>query len=206
MRALGVLAIVGSTVALAACGAPAPVRDYPGPLRSPAAYEGDFALDQTVTAHHPEGSDSFRAVLEKRGERLVMVGLAPHGARAFVLTQEGEEVRFESQMPRELPFPPRYMLLDVHRAWLMGLPGAPLADGVHRASEDGEEIVETWADGRLVARTFRRLDDLPPGLITIAYEGGLSPDLAAPAPARVELDNGWFGYRLVIEGITRRAL
>lgn len=193
---------------LAACGAPtqAVVRDYPGTLRSPSSFAGDFALDQTVTAIHPQGRETFRAALEKHGDALVMVGLGPHGGRAFVLAQEGEAVRFESQLERELPFPPRYMLLDVHRTWLLGLPGAPLADGEHRGTIDDEEIVETWADGRLLARAFRRLDDQPPGQVRITYEGGLSPDLAAPAPTRIELDNEWFGYRLVIEGITRRAL
>lgn len=193
---------------LAACGSPsaAPIRDYPGPLHAPSTYPRDFALDQTVTAHHAQGSDTFRAVVEKNGDALVMVGLGPHGGRAFVLAQEGDAIRFESQLPRELPFPPRYMLLDVHRAWLLGLPGAPLADGEHQGELEGEEITETWADGRLLARTFRRLDGRPAGLVRITYQGGLSTDLSAEPPTRVELDNGWFGYRLVIEGITLRAL
>lgn len=208
MRSLGRGSWALLVVCLVACGptGSALVRDYPGPLLPPSVYPTDFALDQTVTAVHQQGSDSFRAVLEKHGDSLVMVGLGPHGGRAFVLTQRGDEVRFDSQLPRELPFPARYMLLDVHRAWLIGLPDPPLADGEHRAERDGEEIVETWADGRLVERTFRRLDGRPPGIIRITYEGGLSPDLGASPPTRVELDNGWFGYRLVIEGITRRAL
>lgn len=203
------LAVLPFALALAACGPPAgatPAREYPGPLRAPSAYPTDFVVDQTVTAIHPQGSESFRAVLEKNGDTLVMVGLGPHGGRAFVLAQEGDAIRFESQLPRELPFPPRYMLLDVHRAWLLGLAGAPLSDGEHRGEVEGEEIVETWADGRLIQRTFRRLDGEPAGLVRITYEGGLSPDLSADPPSRVELDNGWFGYRLVLEGISRRAL
>jgi hypothetical protein len=206
-RPLRALAI-SSALLLGACGpsaAPA-ARDYPGPLRPPAAYDDDFAIDQTVTAIHAEGSETFRAVIEKRDDELVIVGLGPHGGRGFVLTQRGDEVTFESQLPRELPFPPRYVLLDIHRAWLLGLPDPPLADGEHRAEIDGEEIAETWADGRLLARAFRRLDGQPPGTIRITYHGGLSPDLLAPAPSGVELDNAWFGYRLVIEGISRRPL
>lgn len=199
---------VALALLLAACGSSSTqtVREYPGPLRAPSAYPRDFALDQTVTAHHLRGSDTFRAIVEKRGDALIMVGLGPHGGRAFVLAQEGERIRFDSQLPRELPFPPRYMLLDVHRAWLLGLAGAPLPDGEHRASLEGEEIVESWADGRLRSRTFRRLDGHPAGLIRIEYEGGLSPELEAEPPSRVELDNGWFGYRLVIEGISLRPL
>jgi hypothetical protein len=200
-------AIVLACAFAAACSGPAaPAREYPGPLRAPRAYDVAFSVDHTVTAVHAEGSERFRAIVEKRGDALVMVGLGPHGGRAFVLTQHGDAIRFESQLPRELPFPPRYMLLDVHRVWLLGLPGAPLSDGEHRGEIEGEEIVETWADGRLLSRAFRRLDSRPPGWIRIAYEGGLSPDPAAGTPARIELDNGWFGYRLVIENATRRAL
>lgn len=192
-----------------ACGAPARSGPPPRPLgvlHSPADYTGDFAIDQRVTASFEEEHQSFRAVLEKHGDSLVMVGLGPHGGRAFVLSQHGTEVSFESHLPRELPFPPEYMLLDVHRAWLVALPGAPLSDGEHRGSIDEEEVVETWADGRVVSRSFRRLDGVPEGLLTITYEGGLDPHVDAPAPTRVVLDNGWYGYRLELDELTRRAL
>jgi hypothetical protein len=192
-----------------ACGAPAqagPPPRPPGVLHSPADYATDFVIDQRVTASFEEEQQSFRAILEKHGDSLVMVGLGPHGGRAFVLTQHGTEVSFESQLPRELPFPPEYMLLDVHRAWLVALPGAPLADGEHQGTIDDEEVTETWADGRMLTRSFRRLDGTPPGLLTITYEGGLTPALDAPAPTRVVLENGWYGYRLELDELTRRAL
>lgn len=196
-------------VLLVACGPPAvqPVRDYAGPLHAPSTYATDFAIDHRITAVHAEGSDSFRALIEKRGDALVMVALGPHGSRAFTLAQEGDEVRFESQLPRELPFPPRFMLVDVHRTWLVALDGSR-ADGTHETtvetSDGPESLTETWADGRLLSRAFTRPD--VEGAIRVTYEGGLSPDPAAPPPSRVELDNGWFGYRLVMEGITRRPL
>ena len=202
---LGVIAML----VLVGCGGPRvaqPPPEYPGVLHAPSAYSADFAIDQRVTAVWHEESQSFRAVVEKHGDSLVMVGLGPHGGRAFTLVQQGEEVRFESHMDRELPFPPRYVLLDVHRAWLMGLPGAPLADGEHRGELDGEEIVETWSGGRLMTRTFRRLDGAPAGLASITYEGGLDPRPTEAAPTRVGRENGWFGYRLVIEDLVRRAI
>lgn len=194
---------------LVACGAPArttapPVP--PGVLHAPSDYAADFAIDQRVTAGFQEEEQSFRAVIEKRGDSLVMVALGPTGGRAFVLAQHGREVTFESHLPRELPFPPEYMLLDVHRAWLVALPGAPLADGTHTAEIDGEEVTEVWADARVQTRTFRRLDDTPPGLLTITFEGGLDPRVDQPAPTRVVLDNGWFGYRLVLDQLTRHVL
>lgn len=201
-------------ILLVCCGpAPgAPVRDYAGPLRAPSAYAADFAIDHQITAVHAEGSETFRALVEKHGDALVMVGLGPHGSRAFTLAQEGDEVRFESQLPRELPFPARYMLIDVHRTWLYGL-DAPRPDGAHEsaletAAGTTELVTETWADGRLLSRVFRRPGDPPDApAIRITYEGGLAPDPAStPPPSRVELDNQWFGYRLVMENIARRPL
>lgn len=198
-----------SFLLLAACGTrreALPPPEYPGVVRAPAAYEGDFVLDHTITAEHTEGSETFRAVVEKRGDTLVMVALGPHGGRAFTLRQDGDAVAFESQLDRELPFPPRYVLLDFHRTWLAGLPGAPLADGDHSALVDGERVTERWDGGRLLERRFEREDGSPPGVIVVTYEGGLSPDPAAPTPTRVVLDNGWFRYRLVVTGISLRGL
>lgn len=202
------LALALALVALA-CGAPArsgPPPRPPGVLHSPADYGADFVIDQRVTASFEEEHRSFRAILEKHGDSLVMVGLGPHGGRAFVLSQHGSEVTFESQLPRELPFPPEHMLFDVHRAWLVALPGAPLPDGEHRGTIDDEEVIETWADGRMLTRSFRRLDGVPPGLLSITYEGGLAPELDLAPPTRVVLENGWYGYRLELDELTRRPL
>lgn len=196
---------------IAACGsaATAPVREYTGPLHAPRSYaSADFAIDHRITAIHAEGQESFRALLEKAGDSLTIVGLGPHGSRAFTLTQEGTEVRFESNLPRELPFPPRYVLIDVHRTWLVGLDRV-LPDGNHESTteESGEveSILDTWADGRLIERTFRPVGETD-GVIHIRYEGGLSPDPSAPSPTRIELENERFGYRLVMENITRTAI
>jgi hypothetical protein len=194
---------------LVACGAPArtmPPPTPPGVLHAPSDYAGDFAVDQRVTAEFQGDAQSFRAVIEKQGDAITMVALGPTGGRAFVLAQHGHDVTFESHLPRELPFPPEYMLLDVHRTWLVALPGAPLADGSHVGEIDGEEVTELWADGRIQTRTFRRLDGTPPGLLTITFEGGLDPRVDQPAPSRVVLDNGWFGYRLVLDALTRTPL
>jgi hypothetical protein len=194
---------------LAACGAPArtaPPPTPPGILHAPSDYAIDFAIDQRVTARFQDEEQSFRAVVEKHGDDLVMVALGPTGGRAFVLTQRGHDVAFESHLPRELPFPPEYMLFDVHRTWLVALPGAPLADGTHSGIVDGEEVTEVWADARVQSRTFRRLDGVPPGMMTITFEGGLDPRADQPAPNRITIDNGWFGYELVLDQLTRRAL
>lgn len=186
-----------------------PLRDYTGPLRAPASYvSADFAIDHRITAIHAEGQESFRALLEKAGNSLTIVGLGPHGSRAFTLTQRGDEVHFDSNVPRELPFPARYILIDVHRTWLVGVAG-PLPDGTHEsvieAADESEIMTDVWASGRLLERAFRT-EGAPEGVVRIHYEGGLSPDPGAPPPTRIELENGRFGYRLVMENITRTAI
>lgn len=199
---------------LAACGSalppPAvPARAYPGTLVAPEALRvpsvlGEaFALEQRVRSESPAGVHEFRAVLQRRGVTLLMVGFGPHGGRGFVLTQRGDDVEMDWQIPGgEVPFPPRYMMHDVQRVWFGGLEG-PLPDGEHRGELDGEEVVERWEGGALRERTYRRLDDDPPGLLRIQYEPGLGGD-APPREAR--FDNGWFGYRLVLTTLSHHVL
>lgn len=189
-------------VALVACGPRGPsgpppssgeVPDYPTTLVPPSELEGDFLMEQEVAMTHPQGANEFRAVLQKQGPRLILLGLAPHGGRAFLLEQTDEGVRFESYMPFELPFPPEYILHDIHRAWFITAPG-----GV--TERDGERIEERKQGSRVLERSYRRLDGSPAGEITVHYEGGLAPGapLTAAPPETVVLDNGWFGYRATI--------
>jgi hypothetical protein len=212
---LGLLAVVTTgALSLVGCGPGAQARPTTprpiGTLHRPSHYATDFTVDQQVTAEHAGGSESFRAILEKRGDRLVMIGLGPHGGRAFVLTQEGEAVSFDSQMPRELPFPPEYMLMDVHRTWLVGIPregDAPLPDGRHEAVVDGENVAEEWSGGRLVSRSFAILtSNLAYWSVRITYEGGLDPRPSEPAPTRVILESHPAPdqhYRLILDALTR---
>ena len=192
-------------LALAACH-PRPrelPRDYPGSLVPSAELPREFMARQSVVAHAMGRDTGFDAVLQQHDGVLTMVGLTPFGTRAFLLQQRGTEVSFTSFLPREMPFPPRYMLLDVHRALFIGLPGAPLADGAHAGTRDGEEIRELWAGGRLRERSFRRLDGAPAGLITARYEGGMAPGHPA---GRIDYDNGWYGYRLTVTTSSFEAL
>ncbi len=186
-------------VLVAACGGHTPppengeVEPYPTVLAPPSSLGGDFAMEQEVTMTHAQGENVFRAVLQKQGDELVLVGLAPHGGRAFVLTQRGTEVSFESFMPRELPFPPEYILHDIHRAWFKDAPG-------ESAEMDGERVTETIEGDRVTERRYERLDGQPEGAIVVSYEGGMVPGapVTEAPPERVVLDNQWFGYRATI--------
>jgi hypothetical protein len=193
---------LGTMLGLAGCPSPPPPSEAPPPegvLHAPAELGPDFTLDHRVTLRWHGREEGFRGVLEKRGDTLTLVGLGPHGGRGFVLRQVGLEVGFESHLPEPLPFPPEHILMAIHRAWLLGLAG-PLPDGEHRAERDGEEIVERWEGGRLLARSFRVLDGAPSGLFEVAYEGGFDPTLAS-APLRVLVRDGWLGYELEASAI-----
>lgn len=207
------LAIVVS-LALGACAGARPAPDGPPPdypgglvapaeLQSPDALGGAFALEQRVRTEYPEGAQEFRAVLQLRGDTMVLVGFGPHGGRGFVLSHTGEDVSFESYLPEELPFPPEFMLQDVQRTWFRGLSGSR-PDGVHSELVGDETIEERWQDGRLMERTFERTDGPPDGVIRVSYgERGLG---GSEPPERVEMDNAWFGYRLILTTLSHQRI
>ena len=158
-----------------------------------------------MTARHGSRSRGFEGVLQHRGDELLLMALTPFGSKAFVLRQQGVDVEYTPHAVREqdLPFPPEYILLDVHRTLFIGIPGAPLPDGVHTHDRAGERITEHWSEGRLMRRQFRRLSGGPEGVIQITYRGGMVP---GGVPPTIEVENGWFGYGLAIETLEFRPL
>jgi hypothetical protein len=192
-----------------ACAAPpaaAPGPAYQGPLFDPAQAPADFLDRQKVVATYGEERRSFDAVLQKHGEELTLLGLTPFGTRAFVVTQNGAEVSFQTFVGETFPFPPRYVLIDVQRVFYApaGLAGAALPEGNRHAAISGELVTEAWHEGRLVQRTFVRADSTPPGAITVEYEGGMGPD--GTPPRHVVFTNGWYGYRLDITTLSHERL
>lgn len=209
--------LVAAALLVAACAHRAPPPPMPAPtakdLPRADAIPGAFAVRQKLTARSEHGGGGFEAVLQKKPGEVLLVGLTPFGSRAFQLRQTDADVQFTSYIQRELPFPPTYMLLDVHRVLDAWLGPAPPTDG-ERAGQVGDERVrERWKGGKLVQRTFTRVGDgtrvsdgksatggQPPGDVTIAYEGDGPSGLAA----RVTLVNARFGYSLTIESFAMR--
>lgn len=188
------------------------IAPYPTALTDPAQLAGDFLFEQEITLefHDRDGEThqrSFRAVLQKRGAELLLLGLAPHGGRGFTLSQRGQQIDFTAHVELELPFPARYILHDVHRVWFQPML-TPDADGVARAERHGEDIIERFEAGRLVERRFERVDSEPSGAIVVRFDGGLAAGapLAAAPPSTVTLDNPWFGYTLRARTLSWRAL
>jgi hypothetical protein len=179
------------------------------PLRDPRAFPHDFVDRQKIRATYGARSLSFDAVLQKLGDTLTLVGLTPFGSRAFVLRQVGATVSFQSFVPEQLPFPPRYMVVDIQRVflpWIATDDAGSLADpdGTREGTREGEGVREEWRGGRLLRRTFHRLNGHPPGTIVIEYGEGMSEGGALPP--RVVLSNGWYGYRLEITTESHAAL
>ncbi len=197
------------TTAATGCASAPPrpaARPDPSVLHAPSEYPGSFLDRQNITATYGQRKQSFDAVLQKRGDELVLLGMTPFGSRAFVLKQSGLDVSFQSFVPQELPFPPRYILFDVHRVFFDGAGpgGQPLADGMHEATHDGEVVTERWQDGKLQQRRIRRVNGDPAGEVVVDYDGGLTPG-AAP-PTHIAFVNGWYGYRLDITTQSHQAV
>lgn len=179
----------------------APLR-YPGELIPAEELGPDFLARQRLSGRHGEQDFRFEAVMQLREGVLTVLGLTPFGSKAFVLTQRGSEVEFQAFVDRELPFPPEYILQDIHRTWFWHarLPWGdrPPSEERPQAEVADERVSEVWTGGELVRRSFERLDGSPPGLLRIDYVGGHRSGRPA---SKVVLDNGWFGYRLEIETI-----
>ncbi len=202
------VAVFTSCLVLIGCGGPSlpdeiknrSKLDYPGVLVDTRSLGSDFFWRQRVEANYGEKRVSFEAVVQLHQTRLTMLILSPTGRRAFALEQEGRAFSFTKFVDREMPFSPRNILIDFHRTFFRGIDPPPSEDGKHYLKKDDELIGEVWKDGRLRERRYRRLDGRPAGLIRIRYSGGMK---GGKPPRQIELENGWFGYRLIIKTFTQ---
>ncbi len=197
------------SLALAGCsGQPVPrpkltAEMYPWRLRDPSALGRDFLWQQRLTVKVGQREDSLTVAVQKRGNALTLIGLTPFNTKAFLLRQDGGEVQFQAFVNRELPFPPRFVLIDVQRAYMaLATDATPAQFGYKSWPLDGEQIDEQYADHQLTERKFRRLDGQPQGTVRIRYQGRWP----GGAPRRVVIDNGWFGYSLTVETLAETLL
>jgi len=177
-------------------------EDYPGTLQPAAALPVEAVWQQHVTAswRGPDGQPQergFDAAVQRRGDELTVLGLSPMGSVGFSITQRPGSVDVVNNIPEQMVIPPRFILLDVQRAFFPWTPEDAHNDGDSEVvtDRDHERIRERWEQGRLVERTFTRDSGVPQGLIRVAYDWGHGQ---WALPERAVLDNGWFGYRLTI--------
>lgn len=166
------------------------------------AARGDFLTRQALVGRYGERTFHGEVVVQKVGGAVTLIGVTPFGAKAFVVQQDAQGVRGQEIIKGTLPFPPEFMLLDVHRSLFMGL-SEGTGDGAREGERAGERIGERWRDGRIFERTYRRLDRKPKGTITVTYEGGMAGERP---PRTMRLDNGWFGYQVEITTLSWQQL
>jgi hypothetical protein len=173
------------------------------------AWDGPRILRQRVRIDWPGGSQTFDAVLQRRPGELALVGLGPMNLVGFrlalVAAEAGsgtpERIELENHSGRELPFSAAHILADVQRVfypWLAaGGDEASDCAVCERSGRRGDvSIWERGAPGRLAERRFALVDVPEAGEVRIRYADWQGE----PAfPKRVDLQNGWFGYRLRIE-------
>ena len=175
--------------------------DYPGTLRPPSALTTEAVWQQQVVAtwSGPDGGEQtrgFGAAVQRRGDSLTVVGLSPMGSVGFSIELSPAGVAIKNNIPDQMVLPPRFILLDVQRAFYPWIEAERAESSGERVIErDGERVEERWQEGRLTERSFTRIAGDLGGVIRIRYEWGRD-DWALPTQAT--LDNGWFGYRLQI--------
>jgi hypothetical protein len=76
----------------------------------------DFALQARYRARSRGREEALLLAAEKRGARLVLLGLDPLGTHVFTVVQEGASVRREQHLRPLFPFAPENALRDLVRA------------------------------------------------------------------------------------------
>ncbi len=195
----GACATNATPPASSAATASAPEPPYSCALRPLATLGPDFSVRQRVEASSHGHGGSFDAVLQKKGDTLVLVGLVA-GIRAFILKQEGERISFEQSLGPKMPFPPEYAIIDVHRVYWKRIPRAAdaPASGTAEGDLDGERVREVWSNGNLVERRFSRPGERE-GFVKVDYGPGCAATVCQPTWVRIE--NEWFGYTVRIENM-----
>ena len=195
-------------VAIAGCGtAPSGPRHlvleassavgYPCVLHDPAGWPENFIVRQSIELRSSHGHGQLDAVMQKRGDTLLVIGLGPMSTRLFTLAQRGQRVDFEQAAGPELPFSPRNILVDVHRVFFKALPHPPgEVSGVLHGYLDGEAVEETWENGQLRRRSFTRPGTGFHGAVRVEYGDGCRGDRCQPG--EVTVFNEWFDYTLTI--------
>ena len=158
----------------------------------------DLLMRQRVTIAWKDREESFEAVLQKRGDVLLLLGLGPMNAVGFSLTLDDRGVEFENRTGRAMPFDPERILADVQRVFYPWLGDASSClECERRGIREGLEVVERIGPSGLVERRFTPADPPQSRSIVITYqptwlEDGLVPTLAV-------LRNDSAGYELTVE-------
>jgi len=123
---LAALAVVAPGCVTLAMLRPLP-RACPGPLPATAELGEDFTLQARYRVQSRGRDLALTLAVEKRAERLVLLGIDPLGTSVFALVQEGTKVRRERHLRPLFPFAPENVLRDVILARFTPLTEGPEA-------------------------------------------------------------------------------
>src|SRR5262245_46573036 len=178
--------------------------EYPGVLHDPHTLPRDFMVRQSLKLDAINKNNGkrleaeFDAVVQKQGDKLLVLGLGPMNMKVFTITQLGSRIEFQQFRGPKMPFSPRNILLDVHRVFFKRLPPPAAAySGVLRGELDGEHVEETWQAGELRERVFTRPGSQFRGGVRVAFGSGCTAKSCEPQSATIR--NEWFDYTLAIE-------
>lgn len=205
-RSLSLACILGVAGALAAChpkpkAKPEPAYAVAGVLLPTAELAPRFQIRQRIHGKYQGREVTIDCVVLLDKGKLSVLGLTPFSTRAFVIEQQGTEVRLQKFVDRDVPFDPAAVLYDLHRVFFRGLP-KPQTDGTHEGVDHGDLVRERWEGGHIVERRFQSLEGPTPQLVVIEFEGAPAPVIAP----RVRLTNVAFAYTLEIENLEQQLL
>ncbi len=113
------------------------IAECPGSLVPTQEIAGDWRIHERIRVRGERVDEAYGLVVEKTGDRLVLVGLTPFGATAFSLSQIGVEVESASKLGRALPVPPENVLRDFHRAHFLAPDDSGFEGRLVRRDADG---------------------------------------------------------------------
>ena len=94
---------------------PARIAECPGPIPPSSASSGDFTRRLRVHVESGEVSEGYQVIVQKRADRLTVIGLTRFGARAFSIVQIGDQLTVESSLKPIESVPPANVLRDLYR-------------------------------------------------------------------------------------------
>jgi hypothetical protein len=121
-------------------------RACQGALPAVETLGADFTLRAPYRVRSRGKDLALTLAAEKRGARLVLVGVDPLGTSVFALVQEGGEVRRERHLRPLFPFAPENVLRDLVRARHPGLEPTSEDDAVVTPSGDAVTISRPSCD------------------------------------------------------------
>ncbi len=98
------------------------VQDCGGAIPSTETVDGDIDKRLRVEVQGAQVTEGFEVIVQKRGDRLVVLGLTRFGSRAFTILQEGERIEIDSPMEAIERVSPVNILRDLYIWPLMALP------------------------------------------------------------------------------------